>query len=138
VAWLAAKGREVGSAEIVRKHLQPAGEKPAAAKAPAAKAKPDAKLKPALAAEPVRAVPKPVRTAPRSLQAPEKPMPPAAGSDAHLAPGTAVYHQRHGRGKVESVDPTLGRIIIDFSGKRMSLDLGWCLATPQFFRVIEA
>ena len=72
------------------------------------------------------------------MQAPEPPMPPAVAGDVALHPGTAVYHQRHGRGKVESVDPTLGRIIIDFNGKRMSLDLGWCLATPQFFRVIEA
>jgi DNA helicase II / ATP-dependent DNA helicase PcrA len=114
-AWLAAHGREVGPAESVRVRVQP---EPAA----------------------VRPVPKPGRAPIRFPEpAVAKPQPvAAAGEGTGLQPGTAVYHQRHGRGLVESIDTTLGRIIIDFGGKRMSLDLSWCLATPQFFRVIEA
>ena len=53
-----------------------------------------------------------------------------------LEPGTPVFHERHGRGLIESIDPTLRRVIIDFGGKRLSLDLSWCLGSPQFFRVL--
>jgi DNA helicase II / ATP-dependent DNA helicase PcrA len=86
----------------------------------------------------LRAVPKPAprkrstkRAAATVEGAPEPDLDAAA-----LTPGTAVYHERHGQGVVESVDSTLQRVIIDFNGKRMSLDLAWCLGMPQFFRVL--
>ncbi|HYF90819.1 MAG TPA: ATP-dependent helicase [Symbiobacteriaceae bacterium] len=82
----------------------------------------------------VRPVPKP---APRKPKARKARQPDSAELDATpLEPGMTIYHERHGQGTVESVDPILRRVIIDFSGKRMSLDLTWCLATPQFFRVL--
>ncbi|HWI51295.1 MAG TPA: ATP-dependent helicase, partial [Symbiobacteriaceae bacterium] len=81
----------------------------------------------------VRAVPKPAPKKPRSRKGAQ----PEPDLDmTQLEPGTCVYHERHGEGKVESVDPTLRRVIIDFGGKRMSLDLAWCLGSPQFFRVL--
>ncbi|HWI61440.1 MAG TPA: ATP-dependent helicase [Symbiobacteriaceae bacterium] len=83
----------------------------------------------------VRAVPKPATKKPKSrrLQA----LPDSLEAEpVEVKPGTKVFHERHGEGTVESVDLTLRRVIIDFDGKRMSLDLTWCLATPQFFRVL--
>ncbi|HYG58687.1 MAG TPA: ATP-dependent helicase, partial [Symbiobacteriaceae bacterium] len=85
----------------------------------------------------VRAVPKPVRQTMKRESRVGKPETECSGDlPVTLEPGMAVEHLRHGRGQVESVDPTLQRVIIDFGGKRMSLDLGLCLGTPQFFRVI--
>jgi DNA helicase-2/ATP-dependent DNA helicase PcrA len=86
--------------------------------------------KPAAPESILRPVPKPAkrtRKAKPVIQSEEMP---------ELEPGMAVEHERHGRGVVESVDLTLRRVIIDFGGKRMSLDLGWCLGTPNFFRVL--
>jgi superfamily I DNA/RNA helicase len=53
-----------------------------------------------------------------------------------LEPGTPVFHERHGKGQIESIDPVHRRVTIDFGGNRLSLDLAWCLGSPQFFRVL--
>lgn len=52
-----------------------------------------------------------------------------------LEPGMTVHHECHGQGQIEAIDTTLRRVIINFGGKRLSLDLLWCLGSPQFFRV---
>lgn len=127
-AWLEQQGRS----------FAPATAAAAPAAKPAAKPSPDRpapakKLdKPRLDAE-VRPVPKPEKKkrASKTQSYADMELPPL------LEPGTVVEHERHGRGHVESIDPTLKRVIIDFGGKRLSLDLAWCLGTPQFFRVIE-
>ena len=78
----------------------------------------------------------------RKAAVPATPLPPGAAPGvsamlpASLTPGTRVHHERHGEGVVESVDPTIGRVIIDFRGMRLSLDMGWCLGSPHFFRVL--
>lgn len=59
-----------------------------------------------------------------------------AAEAALLRPGTPVHHERHGRGRVESVDPVLQRITVDFRGKRLSLDMAWCLRSPQVFQIL--
>jgi DNA helicase-2/ATP-dependent DNA helicase PcrA len=83
------------------------------------------------AAPAVRAVPKPAPKAKRAARGPvEAELPPV------LEPGTQVYHERHGNGSIESIDATLRRVIINFGGKRLSLDLSWCLGSPQFFHVV--
>lgn len=53
-----------------------------------------------------------------------------------LAPGLEVEHGRHGRGTVESVDYERQRVTVNFGGERLSLDLAWCMSTPQKFRVL--
>lgn len=84
--------------------------------------------------EAVRAYPKPPRakrTKYGPFQEPDEALLPPV-----LEPGTKVHHQRHGEGTIESIDPTRHSVIIDFSGKRLSLDLAWCLQSPSFFRVL--
>lgn len=83
----------------------------------------------------VRPYPKPGSRAKRTKYGPyqepdETALPPVIG------PGTKVHHQRHGEGTIESIDPVRHSVIIDFSGKRLSLDLAWCLQSPSFFRVL--
>lgn len=53
-----------------------------------------------------------------------------------IRPGMAVRHVRHGEGRIESVDPERQRVTIDFGGKRLSLDLSWCLGSPEFFEIL--
>lgn len=59
-----------------------------------------------------------------------------APSPEMLHPGVVVRHLRHGQGKVESVDMERQRVTVDFGGKRLSLDLAWCLGSPQFFQIL--
>jgi DNA helicase-2/ATP-dependent DNA helicase PcrA len=136
VAWLEQQGRTV--AELPDRPTKPtvsatataATGKPPATAVPAQVPKPE----PAPALAGVRPVPKPEKQPKRSSA--HREMAAATELPPVIEPGTVVHHERHGRGLVESIDPTLQRVIIDFGGKRLSLDLTWCLATPQFFRVI--
>jgi len=61
----------------------------------------------------------------------------AATAKAHpqLQAGVGVWHHRYGQGRVESVDFERARITVNFSDRRVSLDLRWCLRTPESFRV---
>lgn len=139
--WISAprahEGREAQPSPFIGEALGPeavAWLKQQAADAPPPAAPPAPEKKP-LAQEPVRAVPKPPPAKPRKRKQAfaeplEEDLPPV------LEPGTQVYHERHGQGQIESIDPTLRRVIIDFGGKRLSLDLAWCLGSPQFFRVV--
>ncbi len=86
----------------------------------------EAGLTDAQAPQPARAVP---AGAPPGV-------PGLAARDDSLQPGTGVYHARYGRGRIESVDRDGGHLTVDFAGKRLSLDLQWCLHTPAFFRIL--
>lgn len=83
----------------------------------------------------VRAYPKPGGRAKKTKYGPYQ-EPDEAALPPVLGPGTKVHHQRHGEGTIESIDPNRHSVIIDFSGKRLSLDLAWCLQSPSFFRVL--
>lgn len=134
------EGRECQPSPFIGEALGPEAEaflaqRRAAEPAPAPAPAPAPVVTPAPAPEPViRAVPKP---APKAKKAGRKVYIEPAESDLPplLEPGTRVFHERHGSGLIESIDPTLRRVIIDFSGNRLSLDLAWCLGSPQFFRV---
>jgi DNA helicase-2/ATP-dependent DNA helicase PcrA len=85
--------------------------------------------------EAVRPYPKPAKRVRKTKWGPyqepdESHLPPL------LVPGAKVHHDRHGEGQIESIDPVRHSVIIDFGGKRLSLDLSWCLQSPAFFRVL--
>jgi DNA helicase II / ATP-dependent DNA helicase PcrA len=137
--WLSAprayEGREVKPSPFIGEALGPeaaawlAGQgSPAAAPTPAAAPKPEPMVRPV-----PKPAPKPKMSRnKRYVEPDESDLPPM------LEPGTPVMHERHGRGLVESIDPVRRRVTIDFGGQRLSLDLAWCLGSPQFFRVLDA
>jgi DNA helicase II / ATP-dependent DNA helicase PcrA len=130
VAWLEKQGRTM--AELPDRAARPADSAPAPVSARPAAPVPVSPSRTEAPLGGVRPVPKPEKASKKTRReiAATVDLPPV------IEPGTVVHHDRHGRGLVESIDPTLKRVIIDFGGKRLSLDLAWCLATPQFFRVI--
>ncbi|HLN65356.1 MAG TPA: hypothetical protein VK464_27860, partial [Symbiobacteriaceae bacterium] len=140
--WISAPrayaGREVQPSPFIGEALGPEAEAwlkeaaAGAAQAAAAAAEPKFDPQRPLAAV-VNAVPKPPRAKAKAA-VPELPGRPAR--EELMNPGTPVFHERHGEGVVESLDGERGRVIVDFSGKRLSMDLAWCVGSPQFFRIL--
>ena len=69
-----------------------------------------------------------------------RPQPPAdsAPQPPPLRVGSSVWHRRWGEGSVECLDEDGTKVTINFEGRRVSLDVRWCLRSPGSFRVVGA
>ncbi len=126
--WISAprayEGREAQPSPFLAEALGPEADRLLAEAAGAEEAAPDPAIRP---------VPKPVRHRRRRLGEPPAQAEPVDGTPhrSELAPGTPVLHPVYGEGRVESVDPAMRRVIIDFQGRRISLDLNWCRSSRR-------